>query len=98
MLDDNLSEDEIHRLLSSQTRREAIRYFEQSSKVSHSYEEVAEHLHDRTEERLEDLKKRLHHIDLPNLDNADVLLYDMEENEITYLGNERLEESIKMLD
>lgn len=98
MLDDNLSDDEVYELLSNPTRREAIKYFNQAGEVSHSFEDVAGYLHDKTEKTFDAIEKRLHHVDLPKLQNADVLLYDHEEKKITYIGNESLEERVDVVE
>lgn len=96
MLDDNLSDDELYELLSRQTRRKAVRYFNQASGNTHSIGEIAGYLHEETEESFTDIETKLHHCDLPKLEEADVVIYEEDERLATYLGNELLEESLEI--
>lgn len=87
-----LSEDEIHQLLSQETRIETLRYLESSSERCHSYEDIAGHLADKTELSQQDSEIRLEHTDLPKLEAAGVVLNHREESLVTYVGNSRIEE------
>lgn len=92
MLEDDMSDDEIYKILSSETRRQTIEYFAQSSEKSHSCEEIADYLAERSEEDSDRLKTHLHHNDLPKLDDAGLIMYDAENGEATCLGDIGLEE------
>lgn len=87
MLEDDISDDEIYRLLSNETRRKTIEYFDQSSERSHSHEEIADYLAEESEETFDRLKIRLHHIHLPKLDRAGLIMYDAEKCEATCMGD-----------
>jgi len=87
MLENNMSDDEIYELLSSETRRKTLEYFDQSSERSHSYEEIAEYLAEESEQTFDRLKISLHHIHLPKLDHAGLIMHDEEKCEATCLGD-----------
>jgi hypothetical protein len=94
----DLSTDEIHRILSSQTRRETINYFRQNPSKYHSREDIAEYLEGETEDNIEDITIKLHHNHLPMLEEVGFILYEPDRNKITYLGDERLEENIDAIE
>lgn len=94
MLEDDLPKDDMYELLSVQTRREALRYFSQASDDSHTFEDIAQYLHDQTESTMDDIERRLHHVDLPRLQQSNILVYDREKKEVTYIGDEALEEHV----
>lgn len=91
MLEDDMSDDEIYKLLSSETRRQTIAYFDQSSERSHSCEEIAGYLAERAEETFDRLTISLHHNHLPKLDSAGLIMYDDENCEVTCMGDIGLE-------
>lgn len=76
--DDEL--DRVYRCLSDSTRRKILRRLEETPelRIDALYGELADEMNQSTER----VRTRLHHLDLPQLEEADLVVYDDETNTI----------------
>jgi len=92
-----LTDDQIMRLLASETRRAALRELQEDCCVT--LDGLASAVSDAGVEAEPDrLSLRLHHCHLPTLETAGLLQYDADDNCIDYVGDEAVETVLSVLD
>jgi len=97
--DGTLGDEQLLRLLASDTRRATVQALQSESPASLSDLATVIADDDATAlERPERIRQRLHHCHLPALETAGVLRYDADDCHIDYLGNETIESLLSALD
>mgnify|MGYP000445082346 CR=1 FL=1 len=92
-----LTDDQIMRLLASDTRRAALRELQDDCCVT--LDGLASAVSDAGVEAGTDrVRLRLHHCHLPTLETAGVVRYDTDDNCIDYVGDEAVETVLSVLD
>jgi len=99
--DDTLSstDEQVMRLLASDTRRAALQELTDGSKVS--LDELAAAVADSGHATLDEqarIRRRLHHCHLPAMAAADIVQYDCDAHCIDYLGDEVVETVLAALE
>lgn len=90
-----VSRDEALKLLSDETRREVLLRLLESEADSTSIDELVESLADPSEKS--SVAIGLHHVHLPKLAEAEVIDFEPETGEVTYLGDDVVESCLKYL-
>lgn len=91
MFEEDLSNEQIRDILSAESRKNALVFFSENSREDYTRREVADYLADIVGKDVDRVETRLHHIDLPMLENADIIEYDSTEGSIRYKGDTDVE-------
>lgn len=87
--------------LANFNRRCVLRYLAESTAETVSMDELTTHIRDSTwtdpATTDEELERRLHHVHLPRLEQAGLIVYDPRTGEVRYLGDDVVESLLTAL-
>lgn len=87
-------------LLSHQTRRDIVGYFQTTDGTTAAVDDIVSHLADRDGEEPshDDLYTQIHHVHLPKMDDAGLLDYDKRSGGLRYGPDPRLPEWLDFIE
>lgn len=97
--ENTLSESQVMELLAADTRRAALSVLQENPETSLDHLADAVAGNPATDlDHPDRVSLRLHHTDLPTLDSAGVLDYDIDGQSVDYIGNDVVETVLDALD
>lgn len=92
--------DSVLEILAEERRRLVVRHLRNTSNGVASCEELVDYIstHYSEEQNAENIKIRLHHIDLPKLDSAGLIEYDSRSNTARYHPHPQVDALVEFID
>lgn len=89
--------DDVLTLLADAHRRSIIAYFRSSGSDDATLTDLAAHVCEQSDEHVEPVTSRLHHVHLPRLADAGVVEYDPRSETVRYRGTDDVEQLMDCL-